>query len=749
MLRSTRLLSAMLLTVTVSLFAFTPADSPSTIDQKVADLLKKMTLEAKVGQMTQIVLEVLSEGGAENTREPHRLDMKRVRQTIVDHQVGSILNYATSAHSVEHWHEIITTIQDVALQETEFKIPVLYGIDAVHGANYTRDATLFPQAIAMAATWNTELMRKSGEITGYELRASGHRWNFYPDLDICRNPVWPRLWETFGEDPYVASVMGVEYIKGLQGDDVSQPVKAAACVKHFLGYGFPLSGKDRTPALIPVNLLHDIFLPPFKAAIAAGAKSLMPNSAQVNGVPVHSSHYYLTKLLREELGFTGLVVSDYRDMYNLYDRDHVAASPKEAVAMSVLAGVDMSMVPLDFGFYTMLIELVREGRVPMSRIDEAVARILKLKFELGLFDNPYPDKTLHQFASVASQQVNLQAAQEAIVLLKNEKNILPLSKDKNILVCGPGADKLAVLNGGWTITWQGDREELYPKNKKTILQAITDKLGRDRVRYVAGADFGKAIDISAAVSAAKQADAVVLCLGEPTYCEQPGNINDLSLPEPQLQLAEALLATGKPVVLVLVEGRPRLVQRIEKSLAGILLAFLPGMEGGPAISDVLFGDVNPSGKLPVTYPRYPNDLTLYDYTYSEAANENVRYHPQWPFGFGKSYTTFSYENLTLDRQTLSQEQSLTVQVTVKNTGKRKGQEVVQLYVSDLYASITPAVKKLKRFSKIALLPNESQTVSFQLNARDLGFSGTDGKLVIEPGEFKITIADLAKNFILQ
>jgi len=747
--RFVKLLSLLVGLSAGALFSANSSPSSSTTDKKVASLLQKMTLEEKVGQMTQISLEVVSVGGASATQIPHEMDPVRLREAVLTHHVGSILNVATTAHSVSHWHEIITAIQDVAIKETRLKIPVLYGIDAVHGANYTKDATLFPQALGMAATWNPELMEKNGEITAYEVRASGIPWNFNPVLDIGRQPLWPRLWETFGEDPCLSSAMGVAYVKGLQGTDVSQSTKVAACMKHYLGYGFPFTGKDRTPAWIPDILLHAYFVPPFKAAIQAGAKTLMANSGSINGVPVHASHYLLTDLLRKQLGFTGLVVSDWRDIINLYDRDHVAASNKEAVRMAVMAGIDMSMVPTDFSFYSLLLELVKEGAVPVSRIDEAVARILKLKFELGLFENPYPDKTLDRFASPAFQQTNLQAAHEAIILVKNEKEILPLAKNSRVLVTGPTANLLSVLNSGWTITWQGNREDLYPKNKMTILQAIRAKIPSEQVQYAAGVDFDKAIDIPAAMAAAEQVDAIILCLGEPAYCETPGNITDLTLTEAQLQLAEALSRTGKPMVMILVEGRPRLVRRIEPLAQGIVLAFLPGLEGGAAISDVLFGDYNPSGKLPITYPRYPNDLTLYDHTYGEAAKDDFRYDPQWPFGFGLSYTTFSYENLVLDRAILKKDQSLQVQVTVTNTGSHRGQEVVQLYVSDLVASITPAVRKLKKFVKVDLAPQQSSTVTLTLSAADLGFAGPDGQWTVEPGEFQVTVAGLSGHFVLQ
>ena len=721
------------------------------IEKKVAALLSKMTIEEKVGQMTQISLEIISKGYPA-VEEPLELDAVKLDTAILKYHVGSILNVGTSSHTVDRWQQIITDIQDAATKKTRLSIPIIYGIDAIHGASYTKDATLFPQNIGMAATWNLELMKKNGEITAYEVRASGIPWNFNPVLGVGRQPLWSRLWETFGEDPYLASVMGVNYVKGLEGDNnnIAASDKVASCIKHYLGYSFPLSGKDRSPAWIPERMLREYFVPPFKAAIDAGAHTLMVNSSEINGIPVHSSYYYLTELLRHELGFNGFVVSDWSDINNLYERERVADSPKEAVRMAVMAGVDMSMVPLDFSFYDLLLELVKEGSVPESRIDEAVGRILKAKYKLGLFDNPYPDKSLKaRFADDEFESVNLQAAQESITLLKNKNRLLPLSKKRKVLVTGPTANMLSYLNGGWTITWQGDREELYPKDKLTILKAIQQKIGKENVIYKAGTTISDNINISAAVKAAKNADAAIVCLGENTYCETPGNITDLTLPEVQLRLVHELAKTKIPVVLILVEGRPRLINQIVEQSDAIVMAYLPGIEGGRAIADVLFGDFNSCGKLPITYPRHPNDFTLYDHKYSENANEHNSYNPQFPFGFGLSYTTFQYSDLQLDKKELKKGESINISVKVKNTGKRAGKEVVQLYLSDLYASVTPSVKRLKRFTKINLEPAEIKTVSFILHEPDLAFIGRDNKPVVEAGDFQVTIAELTKKFVLQ
>jgi beta-glucosidase len=727
------------------------AKAQPAIEARVQNLLDQMTLEEKVGQMTQMTIETVCVLDKNQPREPLMLDQKKLREAILTYGVGAYFNVGTHAHSIDGWNEIISQIQDVA-REGRLKIPVLYGIDAIHGATYTKGSTLFPQAIAMAATWNPDLLRKSSEITAVEVRASGIPWNFNPVLDSGRQPLWPRLWETFGEDAYLTSALGTAYIKGQEGDDndVSAPDKVAACLKHFIGYGAPNSGKDRTPAWMPDRYLRQYILPPYQAAIAAGAHTVMVNSADINGVPVHASHYLLTDLLRGELGFKGLIDSDYEDIIQLYRRHHVAADNKEAVCMAVMAGIDMSMVPTDFSFTTALIELVKEGKVPMSRIDDACGRILTLKYQLGLFDNPYPDKALKaRFATAEAAEVNLQAAREALTLLKNDGPVLPLPKSVKVLVTGPMANRLSVLNGGWTLTWQGNREELYPKDKQTILKAIVARIGAGNVSFALGSTYDRESDIPAVVKAAKKADVVIACIGEEAYCETPGNLSDLTLPDAQLDLVKALVKTGKPVVLVLAEGRPRIIRPVVEGAKAILLAWLPGMEGGRAVADVLFGDANPSGKLPVTYPRYPNDLVLYDHAFAENTGGTNTYNPQWPFGFGLSYTTFAYSDLQLDKSELARGDHLTASVTVTNTGKITGKETVQLYLSDLVASLTPPNKRLKGFAKVELAPGESKSISFDLGEGEMSFIGLDGKPVAEPGEFKVAVAGLSQNFILK
>jgi len=719
-----------------------------TIDIEVKKLISQMTLEEKIGQMTQVAIQVVSKTRG-SVDQIHELDQAKLEEAITKYHVGSILNVWDAAHSVDYWQEVITRIQDVATEKTRLGIPIIYGIDAIHGASYTLGATLFPQNIGMAATWNPELIRKSAEITALEVRASGIPWNFNPVLGMGRQPLWSRLWETFGEDVYLTSIMGTEYVKGLQGDDISNPEKVAACAKHYLGYSYPLSGKDRSPAWIPERMLREIFLPSFKAAIDAGAATVMVNSSEINGIPVHSSHFFLTELLRDELGFEGLVVSDWNDINNLYLREKVAIDQKEAVKMAVMAGIDMSMVPYDFSFYELLLELVNEDAVPEWRIDEAVTRILKVKFKLGLFENPYPNKKLSKkLASKESTDINRQAACEAITLLKNEKQTLPLSKSTRVLITGPSTNLLSVLNGGWTITWQGNEELFYPKGKKTVLAAIREKIGTQNALYQPGVDFMEEIDIPAAVQAAKRAEVAIICIGEPTYCETPGNIDDLTMSEAQLKLVEAIEKTGTPVVLVLIEGRPRLINKVVDKADAIIMAYLPGMEGGPAIVDVLFGDVNPSGKLPISYPRYPHSLMTYDHKNSETADGND-YDAQWPFGFGLSYTEFAYSDLTIDKTEYSQGENIHVSVKVTNTGDVAGKEVVQLYVSDLVASITPPVKRLKRFSKILLEPGEVKTIKFTLSKDDLSFIGRENARIVESGEFVVSVVDLTAQFNLK
>jgi beta-glucosidase len=732
--------------------------------QKIEDLLKRMTLEEKVGQMTQLTIGMVVNGRDQDIKiDPAKLD-----KAIVKYGVGSILNVSDQALTLDKWHEIINQIQEAATKKTRLGIPVIYGIDSIHGATYVQGSTLFPQEIGMAATWNPELMKRAAEITAIETRAAGIPWSFSPVLDLGRNPLWPRFWETFGEDPYLAKVMGVAFVRGLEGANISSQSQVASSLKHYMGYSFPLTGRDRTPAWIPENYLREYFLPSFDAAVKAGARTIMINSAEINGVPGHINRQILTDILRTELGFKGFVVSDWEDIKKLVTMWRVAPNEKEATRMAIMAGIDMSMVPLDYSFADHLLALVKEGAVPQSRIDEAVRRILRVKFELGLFEKPMPDVSLKsKFALPEYREVSLQAARESLTLLKNANNILPLAKTAKVLVTGPTADSLISLNNGWSYVWQGSEESLYPKDRDTIRKAIEAKIGAGNVTFVQGTkitrpagstsnntatDQEEEVDIAAAVRAAQNVDVVVLALGEGSYCETPGNITDLTIGEPQIKLAEALKATGKPIVLVLVEGRPRIINRIADGANAILLAYNPSNEGGTAIADVLFGDVNPSGKLPFTYPRTPNGLINYDHKSFETENTsfgNMAFNPQFNFGDGLSYTTFTYSDLKLGKQTMSANEELRVSVTVTNAGQRAGKEAVLVYVSDLVASLSPPNKRLRRFAKINLEPSQSRTLTFKLRRDDLSFIGANNKSIAEPGEFEVKIGGLSQKFTLK
>jgi beta-glucosidase len=666
----------------------------------------------------------------------------------MEYHVGSILNVGQSGYTLAHWLEVITTIQDMA-KKSRLGIPVLYGIDAIHGANYTIGATIFPQAIGQAATWNPGFIRRLGEVTAYEVRASGIPWNFNPVLDIGREPLWPRLWETFGEDVFLAKTLGTAYIEGQMGDNVAARDRVAPCLKHYAGYSMPRTGKDRTPAWIDERMLREYILPTFQAGIEAGVPTVMVNSGEINGIPGHANEHLLTEVLKQEWGFEGFTVSDWQDIERLFFRDRVAETPKEAVRMAVMAGIDMSMVPLDFSFYDLLVELVRENAVPMARIDDAVRRILRVKFAVGLFDNPYPDRSLQTgVASKEFTEFNRDVARESITLLKNAGGVLPLKENARVLVTGPTANLLSVLNSGWTITWQGNEESLYPKDKPTILKAIESRIGAKNVSYVPGTSFDAPLDVSAAVAAADRADVIIACLGERAYCETSGNVDDLTLDEAQLRLVEELALKGKPIVLVLAEGRPRLIHRIVGKVDAIVMAYLPGVEGGTAVTDILFGDAVPSGKLPMSYPKFPNSLITYDCKVQEVAEGNT-YDPEFAFGFGLSYTTFEYSDLRLSRESMSMDGTLGLSVTVKNTGAVAAKEVVQLYVSDLFRSVSPPVRELKGFRKVHLAPGQSARVDFTLTPADLSFIGRENRRITEKGKFKIAVDKLTAEFELR
>lgn len=730
--------------------------------REVEALLKRMTLEEKIGQMTQLQIGMVTTGKDQDIQ----IDPAKLEKALVRYGVGSILNVSEQALTLDKWHEIIGQIQAVATKKTRLGIPVIYGIDSIHGANYVQGATLFPQEIGMAATWNPELMKRAEEITAVETRAAGIPWSFSPVLDIGRQPQWPRFWETFGEDPYLAKVMGVAFVRGLEGSDVGSQDHVASSLKHYMGYSLPRNGRDRTSAWIPENYLREYVLPTFAAAVQAGARTVMVNSAEINGVPGHVNHHILTDILHGELGFKGFVVSDWEDIKKLVTQWKVAVNEKEATRMAIMAGIDMSMVPSDYSFSDHLLALVKEGAVPHSRIDEAVRRILRIKFELGLFEKPMPDPSLKsRVGRPEARQASLEAARESMTLLKNRNNLLPLSRNRKVLVTGPTADSLISLNNGWSYVWQGSEPSLYPRDRLTIRGAIEVKVGAANMTYVPGTSITRPagspsnstptnveqeVDIAAAVAAAQSADVVVLCLGEGSYTETPGNIPDLTLGEQQLKLAEAIAATGKPVVLVLVEGRPRIINRIVDKAGAILMAYNPSNEGGQAIADVLFGDFNPCGKLPFTYPRTTGALMTYDYpAFETEAFDNAGIRSQFDFGQGLSYTTFTYSDLRLGKKTITAQEELPVSVTVTNSGQRAGKEVVQLYVSDLVASLSPAGKRLKRFAKITLQPGQSRTLTFSLRSDDLSFIGANNKPVAEPGEFDVSVGGLMDRFTLK
>ncbi|HEU4454594.1 MAG TPA: glycoside hydrolase family 3 N-terminal domain-containing protein [Longimicrobium sp.] len=711
---------------------------------RVDSLLARMTLEEKVGQMTQLTIGAIAAEGSP-TRDLVRLDPRKLREAVVERHVGSLLNVIGGSLTLEGWHQLVGEIQDVATKETRLGIPVLYGIDFVHGANYTRGGTIFPHNLGMAATFDSALARRAGEITGDEALASGLPWNFAPVLDVGRQPLFPRLYETFGEDPLVASILGREQVLGMQ-----RTGRVAATLKHYLAYSAPRSGRDRTPASLSQREVREIFLPPFAEAVRAGARAVMVNSGEIDGEPVHASRYWLTDVLRGELGFEGVIVTDWEDVNFLHNRHRVAPTLKDAVRMAVEAGIDMSMTPNDFRFSDDLVALVKEGTIPESRVDQSARRILMLKAELGLLDRPYPEPAHRaRFATAESDSVARRAARASITLLRNEGGVLPLKRDAKILLTGPAANSLTALNGGWTYTWQGTDASQFPEAPRTLAEAMLRR-GRD-VRFVAGSGFTEGGDVAAAAAAARDADVVVVAVGEDAYAEWVGNIDDLTLPEPQLRLIEAVMAAGKPVVLVLVEGRPRLISRVADRAAGVVMAYWPGMHGAAAIADVLFGDYNPGGRLPITYPRHPNALMTYDHRYAETTNSGFDrgpggFNPQWEFGHGLSYTTFAYRDLQLGKTAMGAGDSISVRVTVANTGGRAGEEAVLLFTRQHFAAVSPAVRRLRAFRKVELEPGQSRTLTFTLSADDLRYVGRDGRPVLEPGAFDVMVGGLTATF---
>lgn len=738
------------------------------ISSRAEEILQQMTLEEKVGQMTQVTLDVIGKGENRfSSFEPFNLDKEILKKALSKYKVGSFLNTANNrALTPEKWYSVIKEIQETNARETRLNIPIIYGVDEIHGATYTVGATMFPQQIGQAASRNPELVRRGAEITAYETRASGIPWTFSPVLDLGIDPRFPRMWESFGEDPYLTSVLGVAMIDGYEGEnnDVGHPEHIASNLKHFLGYHAVTSGKDRTPAYIPDDVLREYHLPPFKAAIDAGAHTIMINSGLINGVPVHANYNLLTTLLKEELGFEGFLVTDWADIENLYRRDRVAENDREAIKLAINAGVDMSMVPYEYErFFDNLVALVKDGEVTEERINDAVRRILKVKLALNLFETPVTHYSNYpKFGSQEFEQASYEMAAESITLLKNQNNILPLNKKAKVLITGPNANSMRTLNGAWTYSWQGEKTPEFSEQYSTIVEAIQKEIGDRNVVYIPGVDYVKGgkyyedekVQFEEAISAARKVDYILLVLGENTYTEKPGDLNDLYLSDNQTELAQRLAETGKPIILVLNEGRPRIISKFEQQMQGVVQTYLPGNFGGDALADILFGDVNPSGKLPYNYPRYPNALIPYIHKYSEEQtaaegvyNYEADYSPQFSFGDGLSYTTFKYENLQLDKTEMGNSENLNVQVKVTNTGTRKGKEVIELYTSDLYASeITPDVRRLRRFEKIELEPGESRIVSFNLNAEEMAYHNQKGKPIVEPGKFELMIKDLKGTF---
>lgn len=728
------------------------------LEQRVDSVLAKMTLDEKIGQMTELAIDVLGTG----TGNDFVLDEAKLRDIVSKYKIGSFLNApGPIALSPQKWNEIIARINCVSIEV--MGIPTIYGLDQNHGTTYTLGGTLFPQNINIGASFNPTLSHDAAVITAYETRASNCPWTYSPTVDMARDPRWPRVWENYGEDPLVNAVMGAAAVRGFQGPDPNHIGRdfIATSTKHYMGYSMARTGKDRTPAYISMQDLREKCFEPFKACVEAGTLTIMANSGSINGMPVHASRELLTGWLKEDLNWDGMIVTDWADINNLYTRERVAADKKEAIKIAINAGIDMTMEPYDTSFCTLLRELVEEGEVPMSRIDDAARRVIRLKMRLGLFDLPdtylasYPKFGCKEFAATA-----LRAAEESEILLKNADNILPLEKNTKILLTGPNANSMRCLNGGWSYTWQGHLADRFAGQYNTIYEALCNKFGKKNVVLEQGVTYkpeGKydeenEPEIEKAVAAAAGVDVVVACIGENSYCETPGNLSDLALSENQRSLVKALAATGKPVVLILNEGRPRLVSDIEPLAKAVVNILLPGNYGGDALANILAGDANPSARMPYTYPRNQAELTTYDYRVSEemdkmegAYDYDAVVSVQWPFGYGQSYTTFEYSNLTVDKSSFTADDTLTFTVDVANTGKRAGKETVMLFSSDLVASLTPENRRLRAFDKIELKPGEKKTVSLSIPASALAFVGYDGHWTLEKGDFRIQAGNQTVN----
>lgn len=725
------------------------------LEAKVEKTLAKMTLDEKIGQMLELNLDIM---GAYDASGKWKLNETMLDTCISKYKVGSLLNApGTRAATVEQWQEWIRLIQKKSMKH--IGIPDVFGLDHNHGVTYTQGGTLFPQPINIAASFNTELARTGAQVTAYESRAANCPWVYNPVTDLGRDPRWSRIWESFGEDPIVNARMAEAEIMGYQGNDHNHLSRynVATSLKHYMGYGAPFTGKDRTPAYIAPNVLREKYFEPFKAAVQAGALTIMVNSASINGVPVHASYEYLTQWLKKDLNWDGMIVTDWADINNLFTRERVAKDKKDAIRIAINAGIDMSMDPYSVEFCILLKQLVNEGKVSQERIDDAVHRILRLKYRIGLFDQPNTGgKGYEKFGSQEHADLALRSAEETEILLKNE-GVLPLAKGKKILLTGPNANQMRCLNGGWSYTWQGSKAEDLAEKYNTIYEALCNKYGQENVILNQGVTYNEKgqyweenePQIEKAVAAAAQADVIIACVGENSYCETPGNLTDLWMSENQRNLVKALAKTGKPIVLVLNEGRPRLIADIEPLAKAIVHIMLPGNYGGDALANLLAGDANFSAKLPYTYPKEINSLANYDYKVSEevgtmagAYNYDAKVSLQWPFGYGLSYTTFEYANLKVDKANFTADDVLTVTVDVKNTGSRAGKESVLLYSSDLIASIVPDNKRLRCFTKISLEPGETKTVTFTLPAKDLAFVGADGRWTLEEGDFLLRVARL-------
>lgn len=732
--------------------------SDPVIEANIQEWLKKMTLEEKIGQMCEITVDVVTD--FPGSKEGFKLSEAMLDTVIGKYKVGSILNVPLSvAQKKEVWAEAIRKIQEKSMKE--IGIPCIYGVDQIHGTTYTLDGTLFPQGVNMGASFNRELVRRGAEISAYETKAGCIPWTYAPVVDLGRDSRWPRMWENYGEDCYVNAEMGVAAVKGFQGEDPNHigEYRVAACMKHYMGYGVPVSGKDRTPSSISRSDLREKHFAPFLAAVKAGALSVMVNSGVDNGMPFHANRELLTDWLKEDLNWDGMIVTDWADINNLCTRDHIAATKKEAVKIAINAGIDMSMVPYEVSFCDYLKELVQEGEVPMSRIDDAVARVLRLKYRLGLFEHPYWDiRKYDKFGSAEFAAEALQAAEESEVLLKNEGGILPLRKGTKILLAGPNANSMRCLNGGWSYSWQGHRADEFAGAYHTIYEALCDKFGTQNIVYEPGVTYApykndnwweeNEPEIDKAVKAAAGVDVIVACIGENSYCETPGNMNDLTLSANQCNLVKALAGTGKPVVLILNQGRPRIINDIVPLAKAVVNVMLPGNYGGDALANLLSGDANFSAKMPFTYPKYVNMLPNYDYKSCENMGQmggNYNYDAvmdvQWPFGYGLSYTTYAYRNLRVDRTEFVASDELVFSVDVTNTGKVEGKESVLLYSKDVVASSTPDNIRLRNFEKISLKPGETKTVTMKLKGSDLAFVGYDGKWRLEKGDFIIKCGD--------